>query len=312
MGPGTVQGGPNPASNYNPGGQAIMMSSSQFSTLLDKLKPSETPTTKVLAVNHPPLIRLQKEVRAKVDGRVVFNVTCLSPPHQKKLEQYSMRDDSHKTALGDGSFITRGVDLQPAMALSVDYDAVRHGLDAYIGLHGTSEFPAIRERVVDLQAWATKVWTYQSDNKRACRYINAFMQKYATQDNWSGLFDSDMQLMMKYFYAQVDSFEGKTADTTLSTSTVANVQNRQPSQPGGPAAKKRKPNTAEGGGRWNYSGKGKLPKICFSRLDKSKTCAFDPKCRFDHACPCCPGETHPASNCKKWVQATADAAAASR
>ena len=225
------------AFNSTSSGQAIMMSSSQFATLIDAIKPSETPAKKLTTINHPPLVRLQKEVRSKVDGRVVFNVTCLSPVHQRKLEQYAMRDDSHKTALGDGSFITRGVDLQPAIALSVDYEAVRHGLDAYIGLHGSSEFPEIRARVVDLQAWATKVWTHQHYNKRACRYINVFMQKYATQDNWSGLFSTqDIQLLMKYFYGPVDNFDSKPVVAGPSTTTVASVHNRQASQSDLPGA----------------------------------------------------------------------------
>jgi hypothetical protein len=252
---------------------------------------------------------------------VPFNVAILSKVHLKKLETYAMRDDATRTALGDGSFITRGIDLQPSLSLMSDPDAVQEGLSAWIELHGSSSIPAIRDRVIDLQRWSNMVWTYQANKVRACLFINAFMQKYAKADDWSALFSTDQMLMLKYFFAPVDSVlpHGVASATSvaLSRSEKRKANALKATTAGrlaktAASAKHSSGSGGDGGGRHKWSGQGKLPKFCFSRLDKSKSCQHQPKCRFDHNCPCCPNEVHAAADCTHWDQAKADKAHAGR
>jgi hypothetical protein len=298
----------------------VSMSTTQWQEMLAMFagganRQADAPTTPKLTL--PPEMRVLADARLKVDQRMPFNVAILSKVHLRKLETFAMRDDATRTALGDGSFITRGMDLQPALSLMTNPDAVQEGLSAWIELHGSSSILAIRERVIDLQRWSNLVWTFQSNKVRACLFINAFMQKHAKADNWSDLFSTDQMLMLKYFFAPGDSvLPHGGAGSPVVASTRSEKRKAQAlkaaSLKAGGSAKRSQGSGGDGGGRHRWSGQGKPPKFCFSRIDQTKHCQHMPKCRFDHNCPCCPSEVHAAAVCPHWDQAKADRAHAGR
>ena len=309
---------PAPAAQAPPAQPAQALSATELSALMSQVVASVSGLCSVASnqasmnaagissTKAPPLQRLLDKAMESCNARTFFNVTQLNAKNIERLKfkEISSRDEKGSVKLGGG--ITIGFKDESIEQKKYDsflnWDLFFSGFTKWIGILAQSKMACL---VTDRMEWLAKVQAFHAvDNWHRAKYARDFMFKYAASDNWADIFHTDSALL---FAMATKSSSSSSSDGHSSSQHSSSDRSSSKSKP---VVKKRSRDSPHGKPASKAKvAKGKAPqRLCWSRVDQDKGECTYKVCRFSHICPCCKKD-HPASSCRKFDQAVADAAA---